>query len=474
MKKSLFRNFLDIGLGTLISMIVGVITIPVITRIVDPTQYGQLSIFNTYISLILMVLMLGLDQSFVRFFYSGEGLAYKKEVLRKCWLPPFFLALIFSALVLAAELIFSVRFEFSLSVTAILLVCVILEILNRFVLLNIRMQYDTKLYAALSVAQKTLYMVLALILILTWKGQDLLSLVLATMISFLIPTAIGILMKKEYWFGETGSQVSYRGLIRYGMPFILSMGLASLFQALDKLSINYFCDYAQVGIYTSAMQLANAFAIVQSTFNTMWAPMAIEHYEKDPKDREFYVKGNQIITVVMFALGILLILMKDVFAIFLGSKYREAAYVLPFLIFQPIMYTISETTVGGINFMKKSSMHIWIAAGACLANFIGNTLLVPIYGSKGAAVSTGLSYILFWFLRTVIANRYYYVDYRMKKICAVIGFTVFYAWYSAFLSFGWITVLLAAADMLLLAVLYRDTFRTMLVWAKTKWQNRKK
>ena len=337
------------------------------------------------------------------------------------------------------------------------------------------MQYQTGLYAVLQVMQKVLYMGLALVLVLTVRGQDLMNLVLATMVSYLVPTAVGIFMKREYWFGETGrSGVSFGELLRYGAPFILSMGLSTLFQALDKLSINAFCDYSEVGIYTSAMQITSAFAVVQTTFNTMWAPMAIEHYEKDPEDKEFYVRGNQVITAVMFTLGILLIFLKDVFALFLGEKYRQAAYVLPFLIFFPIMYTISETTVGGINFKKKSSMHILIAGGACLANFIGNTLLVPIYGGKGAAVSTGLSYILFWFLRTVIANRYYRIDYRMKKIVPVLAMTVFYAWYNTFFKFGPVTILLTAADLLLVFLMYRETVSMIVKWTQGKLKERKR
>ena len=150
-------------------------------------------------------------------------------------------------------------------------------------------------------------------------------------------------------------------LMKYALPLTVTMGITYLFQALDRLSIQYFCDYSEVGIYASTMSLVNVFAIIQTTFNTLWSPMAIEHYSKDPEDRTFYQKGNQIITVIMFFLGVSLILCKDVFALLLGEKYRAATYILPFLIFHPIMYTISETTVTGINFMKKSNMTVIIA-----------------------------------------------------------------------------------------------------------------
>ena len=132
------------------------------------------------------------------------------------------------------------------------------------------------------------------------------------------------------------------------------MGITILFQTADKLALNAYGTYSDVGIYSSTMTLVNVFAIVQTSFNTLWAPMAVEHYSKDPNDKSLYYKGNQIITVIMFFIGLTLILFKDVFALLLGEKYREAAYILPFLIFNPIMYTISETTVNGLVCRRKS------------------------------------------------------------------------------------------------------------------------
>lgn len=69
--------------------------------------------------------------------------------------------------------------------------------------------------------------------------------------------------------------------------------------------------------------------------------------------------------------------------------------MIPFLAFHPIMYTISEVTVGGLVFKKKSKIQVIVSVVPCVVNFIGNTILVPFYGGRGAAISTGISYILF-------------------------------------------------------------------------------
>ena len=245
--------------------------------------------------------------------------------------------------------------------------------------------------------------------------------------------------------------------MKYAFPYVFSMGITILFQTADKLALNAYGTYSDVGIYSSTMTLVNVFAIVQTSFNTLWAPMAVEHYSKDPNDKSLYYKGNQIITVIMFFIGLTLILFKDVFALLLGEKYREAAYILPFLIFNPIMYTISETTVNGLVFMKKSNYQVVVAIGACVANIIGNTVLVPKLGCKGAAISTGLSYIIFFTLRTVLSNKCFYVDFKLKRFYILTLLIVLYAGYSTFFSFGLYSIIGYAVCVASILIMYKPT-----------------
>lgn len=208
--------------------------------------------------------------------------------------------------------------------------------------------------------------------------------------------------------------VPNKTLLYYALPFVISYGVAEIFQALDKIALNHYCSYAEVGVYSSAMNIIRIFLIIQVTFNALWSPMQVEHYTNNPEDHSFYQKGNLIITAIMFMLGISIVLIKDLLAFFLGARYREAVYILPFLIFNPIMYTVSETTVGGLVFHNKSMLQVVVSVVACLANLLGNSILVPMYGCQGAAVSTGISYIVFFIMRTFLSNKYYYTDFRLK------------------------------------------------------------
>ncbi len=460
-EKNYLKHFAIIGGGTFLNLLFGLFTTPMITRIVDPVEYGQHSVFLLYANLAVLVLLLGMDQGLGRYYYQKPEREYRRALLFRCIQYPFIATLVIAGVVLTASFSGLVKFEFTPVIMVLLCSYTLLEIVFKFGLNIIRMEYKSKMYSTLNIVIKAAYVGLAMPLLFLFKGNDLLMLCIASVGSAFAVVVVCILSQKEMWNiwanNDAACTVDRVELMKYAFPLTITMGITYLFQALDRFSIKHFCTYADVGIYTSAMTLVNIFAIIQTTFNTVWGPMAMEHYIKEPEDKAFYQKGNQIITVIMFFCGASLILCKDVFALLLGEKYREAAYILPFLVFHPIMYTISETTVIGISFMKKSKMTILIAGASCLANFIGNTILVPRIGSQGAAISTGLSYVLFFALRTLISNHYYYVDFKLKKITIMIVMISAYAFYNTFFRFNWISVVGYVACVLIMVLLYKDT-----------------
>ena len=294
------------------------------------------------------------------------------------------------------------------------------------------------------------------------ETQKLFALTVASAVSYAVVTVVGIGSQKELWnFRKIRERypINRKELYGYAFPFIVSMGITTLFQAIDKMSLNRYCSYEEVGIYSGATTLVHAFAIVQTTFSAIWAPMVVEHYEKEPNDRTFYQKGFRIMTFVMFFIGASLILCKDLFVLLLDEDYRASAAMIPFLCLSPIMTTISEATLIGITFSKKSYLQIIASAVACATNIAGNTLLVPYYGGVGAAVSTGLSYIVFFVMRTILSNRYFPVKWGMGKFSVVTLLFLGYAVYNTFRAFDIITVLGYLVILAVLLVVYRDVVR---------------
>lgn len=456
-KKNFISNFLVIGSSTIINMLISLITTPIITRIVDPDVYGQLSIFNIYTGIAVMVLCLGLDQALVRFFYEEDTIQYKSSLLRACTIYPVIITIPILGIVICLACFHIVKFEFSSLIVVFLCINIFVNLINRIAVLVLRLTYQSDKYAISNIITKAVNVSLILILVFSVRKHYFLLMAIAAVASILASTIYAIGSTKEIWnFNNATVSVDIKAIFRYGLPLIFSLGITQLFQALDKISLNMYRTYEEVGIYSSAMSIISVFAIIQSTFNALWGPMQVEHYTKHPEDTQYISKANGYITAIMFFIGLSLILVKDIFALLLGPKFREAAYIMPFLIFNPIMYTISETTCSGIEKSKKTYLNIVIAIIACVANFIGNTLLVPALGGKGAAISTGLSYILFWAARTVFSNKYYYIDYHIKRFMIITLISIAYAGYNTFFKMNIVSVGLYCFCVLILSICYKN------------------
>lgn len=461
--ESFLKSFVAIGAATAINLVIGFFTTPIITRIVDPADNGQFSIFSMYTGLVITFFCFGLDQALVRFYYNKNEISYKRRIIFEATVIPVLATVLLMIVALIAIKNNWFTFELDWFCTVFLAVNIIINVTFRFVLLVIRLNKNNSLYGAIQVLEKVLYILLALFLLVVLKVNGVYSLIIASVSTIFVALVVASISQRDYLFGKHEKPLidksEFSTLFRFGFPYLFSMGITNLFQSLDKMAINHYKTYYDVGVYTSALTLMSLFQVLQSSFNAVWAPKSIEHYEKKPEDKKFYNTAFNAITVLMFGMGIALILFKDIIALLLGSKYREAAFYMPFLIFYPVMYTISETTVGGINFSKKSYLHILIAAASCLCNFIGNTTLVPLIGSRGAAISTGVSYIVFFLLRTLLAERYYKVGFRLHKLFILSIVVIGYATYNSFFRFGIISVLLALVCYSVLILCYHDTIK---------------
>ena len=98
-KPSIFKHFISIGTGTVINMLVGFLTTPVLTRLVGTAEYGQYSIFTMYAGIALMVLCMGFDQALIRYFYRFDTPDYQRSIVRECCTLPFVCTLLAGILV---------------------------------------------------------------------------------------------------------------------------------------------------------------------------------------------------------------------------------------------------------------------------------------------------------------------------------------------------------------------------------------
>ncbi|MGJ9458083.1 lipopolysaccharide biosynthesis protein [Oceanobacillus sp. CF4.6] len=434
MFNKLFKKFLSFSYGGVVAAVIGFIITMITTRVLSPEEFGKASMFTLFVSIFMIVAVFGSDQAFVRFYYEEEQ-TKRGALLYNCLKIAFtILVPILAIIILFRENLLNYLFEeYNLTLFIVLIFAVVIQVVYRFGTLVVRMQQKGNLFSLLQILNQVLILI-GVIIFYLFIGGTYKILVFSTVGSLFILVLFLVYSQKKYWNITNASISNTRhsklDIFSYSYPLMLTTAIMWIFEGMDKIAIRQWADFNELGLYSVAFKIIGLLAIIKTAFTTFWTPVAYENFEKNPTNTSFYANISKLVTFVMMIVAIAVIMMKDIMIMLFGSGYESAGVMLSFLVFIPVMYTISETTVIGINFYKKVKWHIFIVLIVCIVNFIGNWLLVPKMGGVGAAISTGLTYILFFTLRTVISLRYYKVNYGLLKTYASIVVLLTFASYT--------------------------------------------
>lgn len=462
MINKLLEKFISFSIGSILSLMIGLISTPIITRTINPEEYGKGSMFILISSFISVVILMGCEQAFVRFFFEEDEEA-RPKLLRECIKIPtiMFIMILFLGMIFKSELS---KFFFDTNNSSIFILTILQSFIlsmNNFALLIIRMQQKGKIYSLFTVMLKIIY-ILTILVSLGIYNSDFRVIIFATMFSNFIITILAIYTEKKYWFNIKKNiklQNDFKKIIKFGWPLVFTFMVNWLFQSIDKISLRIYSGFEEIGIYAQAASLVGIIGVIQVAFTTFWTPVAYEQYKNQPENKNFYSKVFNIVNFVMISLAIGIIMFKEFFLILLGPKYTESTFIMPFLLFMPIMYSISEVTQVGINFKKKPSLHLIIAIISCLGNLLLAIILVPILGAKGAAISTGVAYIVFLFFRTYFSQKLYYIKFNCKRLILMIGILSFYATIATFFRASTVYILIGLICIVIICILNIDILK---------------
>ncbi len=461
MKGNLLTNFLKFSYGSWLGLILGILTTMVTTRLLSPDAFGKASMFDLFIQLALIFTVFGTDQSFVRFYYEETRERRGTLLYNSLRLPVFFTIFMALVIMLFYSPITVFLFNNSSFKFAMLLVLgIIAQLLFRYGQLVIRMQQKGNLYSVIQIFQ-SLFNFLFILIYFYIVGAEYEVLIYSRVWTLSLLTVITIYFGKNLWAfrnkGNRDAKHSQKDILQYGTPFVLTIFISWLFESFDKIALRQWSNFDELGLYAAAMKLVAMVMVLRTTFSTFWTPVAYQKFENQPEDKLFFRNITVVVAFIMFCVSIFSIAGKDIIIALLGNEYKDAANIMPLLVFMPLFYTMSETTVVGINFFKKTKWHIAIASISCLTNIVGNWFLVPIYGAKGAAIATAFSFIIFFTLRTQISQLYYKVNYPLFKIYFMTIVVLCYALISTFNSDGFLVWIGGITSFVfLILIFYKD------------------
>ncbi|GGE57808.1 polysaccharide biosynthesis protein [Streptosporangium jomthongense] len=395
------KKIVAFAIGPIGAAILGFISLPIITWFFTQEDVGRMAMFQVTLSFSTLLFSLGLDQSYVREFHEVEN---KPALLKRAMLPGLILLTIAVIVLLSlGELIASWLFGVPhLHLGVLVVLALVTSYISRFLSLVLRMNERGLAFSMSQLLPKLLLLVIIGGYIAADADKDLTNLVLANTAALAFVCAIYGWNTREEWLAGIRAKLDIdqlKMMLRFGLPLILG-GLAFWgLTAIDKVFLRALASFEDLAVYSVSVSFAAAAGILQSVFSTVWAP-TVYKWASAGIGLEKVHKVNRYV-LAMVVLGFCLAgLLSWIVAIFLPPNYATVQWIVVSCIGYPLLYTLSETTVVGIGISRRSSFSMLASIVAFLLNLVGNWWLIPIFGAAGAAVSTCISFWVFFFLRT--------------------------------------------------------------------------
>lgn len=455
-KNNIIKKFLSFSIGGYINALIGLLTVPIVTRMLSPEQYGVASLISIIVEMLVVFCSLALDQSFVRFFYEVQE-RERGKLLQDCLYYPILITF------LSSFIIFIFRNQISIfilgkiekNIWLIIVFSILSLIIKSFAFLVVRMQQKGGLYSFFYIFIKVVEFSFILLFFKIY-GDNYKVIVLATLFSTLITSLLMIVVERKIWRLGGKRKIEKKELLNFSAPLVFTLALTWVFASSDKITIKLFSNLKELGLYSGAFRIVSVISVIQTGFTSFWTPFIYEKYSKEPNNLVFYKKANDYLSLVFFSLGVIILATRNLIIVLLGEKYYDSLFIVPMLIFVPIMYLISETTMMGIGFKKKSKYFLYISIIVAIFNILGNLLLIPKYGAKGAAISTGISYIIFFSLRTYFSIRLINFNFNLKRLYTTTFLLLCYALYLTFYNNLMYTILLGLILQVIIILIYKS------------------
>ncbi len=426
---SLSRDVAIYGAGDIGVTAVSYLLLPLYFRVLTQEDYGALALLLAVETIAKILFRFGLDGAFMRFYLDCADEA-SRRVLGGTLAG--FLLVASGALLAAGQLAAPAIAGWLFGdLAARYLPALRLVLLNIFLLTFtfipfhvMRMEKAAPTFAAFTFGRSIGTLLLRILLVLWWQWG-----VTGLFVADLIVT-VGVLPLLWPWtrrvIGGRWSAEVLRRCLRFGLPR-LPHGLAQ--QALDggnKVLLNLFVPLSSLGVYQISGTIGQAVKLFLSAFETGWAPF---YYAtaKQPDAREVFRKITTygVAVLVLLAAGLTAIAEDLVRLLTTATPWSETAYtqagiVVPLIAAGLVWQGVYLLTSIGLN-LTSQTQYYPVATFASAAVGLGSgAVLMPAWGTVGAAVAFVLSYVTLALVAGWFSRRQYPMTYEWRRLAQVV------------------------------------------------------
>lgn len=407
--------------GLIIPALINFLSLVLYTRILTADAYGRYAILLAAVVTVKMVLFEWLRLGVLRFFQSeqhaGNLNAFISTALAGYVITAFIVAIIGWGLLQAFP---SMQIQVNNGFLLALLWLLGWALFELILQMN-RAALASKRYGILSAEKAVLGLIASLLLLVSFEKSER-----AIILGLLFGIGVTLLIDLPKWLKWVrGKCIDVRiasTLVRYGMPFTVTLALDSVISLSDRFLLNYYMDSNAVGVYAASYDLTNqSVMIIFTILNLAVYPILLKTLES--KGRAQTLDQLRNYAVILFAITVpscigMALISEPLANVFLGEAFRQVAYKNIPWIAMATFFMGAKAFYADLSFQfgLRSDLQIWPVAAAALLNILLNLWWIPISGVVGAAKATCVAYLFAMVLSIVMGRRLFMLPFPLSEI----------------------------------------------------------
>ena len=469
--RSLGKSFTVYGLGDVATSIISFLLLPIYARFLSPADYGAIGLLTTIELVTKIVYRFGLDASFMRLYVDcPDDHARQRLASTLFW---FLFVVDGSVLVpglLAASLITQAigvpGYEWALRIL----------LLNTFVIgfyfipfHVLRLTDRPATFVALTTSRSAATLLTRFALIiginLGVTGFFLSDLIVSSFFTVVMLRWFRPLIRPLF------SREVLREALRFGLPRVPHGLLQQAMFVVDRYAIRIFSALSEVGLYQMGASFGMALKLVLNAFEYAWAPFYFQTMKQPDAKATFRLITTYATAGLILLVAGLAAVGPEIVRYVMPPAFHGAARVVPWIAVGVGFHGIYLLTSIGLNITKSTRLYPVATGAAAATSVVANVLLVPRYGSVGAAWSNAAAYGVMAGTALVLSQRVYPIPLewgRLARIGAAGAIAYVAAWalpamppFAAFLARGSVVTIVFPACLAALGFLDARELRTL-------------
>ena len=374
--------------GTLFNKGFAFLTVPIFTRILSTADYGIVTTYNSWISILSMVMgfaiYMGIRASFIDYTDKVD------DFLSVCTTFTLMCGALMCIFVGGGAILLKTNVAYSL-----IFLCLLQGLSSALVQnysMYLMMKYQYKYRTALMVLPNLISVVLSVIAILfVVKSNLYLGRIVPTAlvnIGFGIIVVVTIYKKSRCLFNKE----YLRYALAISAPLVLHGIALNILSQSDRTMITWLSGAAQTGIYSLIYNFSMIATVITTALEGIWVPW----FTNKLKERDIStinIMATDYINLMTYAMVGVILIGPEIVKILASRQYWEGISIIPpivlanYIIFAYTLYVNIE------HYYKKTpyiTLNTLIAAGC---NIVLNYIFIPRYGYVAAAYTTLVSYL---------------------------------------------------------------------------------